>query len=111
MENQTQTKKNKVKLLYIIMLTVGGLIIFGITLFYFLPIPQTVKNVAKEASIKRCFYNEGIGYSAIFSAGDIKHKNFYSSSGNKLCSVGGLTGVTVAEGPCKQSMCFPIYDN
>lgn len=98
------------RLVYITTLTIAGFAMLAVALFYFLPIPQTVKNATKEASIERCFYNGGIGYSAIFSAGDIKHKSFYSSSGNKLCSVGGLTGVSVAEGPCKQSMCFPIYD-
>lgn len=97
------------KTLLIVLLGIFSLGILGIALFYFLPVPEAVRSTAKQAQIERCFYNGGIGYSAIFSAGDIKHKSFYSSSGKKLCTVGGLTGVSVAEGPCKKSVCFSTY--
>jgi hypothetical protein len=91
MENQPQTKKNKRMLLYIIILTVGGLVIFGITLFYFLPIPQTVKNVAKETSIERCVYPTGIGYySANSNPGAIN--TFYNRAGERICATGGAWG-------------------
>lgn len=97
------------KILFTIISVLIILTIVGVALFYFIPVPDAVRSTTKQAQIERCFYNGGIGYNAIFSAGDIKQRSFYSSSGEKLCSLGGLSGQE-ASGPCKNSWCFSIND-
>lgn len=96
------------KLFTILILAI--LILLGIGLFYFYPIPQAVRNVTQDRELERCIYSGGIGYFTKSSPGAVLI--FYSGQGENLCSTGGHGIVfNEPEGPCAQKMCFSIYDN
>lgn len=83
-----------------------GLIILSVSLFYFLPIPQAVKDVAKNQKLERCIYSGGIGYYTPVVTPDDFHY-FFNSQGKALCYTGGIAGIK-AEGICKAIKCFPV---
>lgn len=87
-----------------------GLSVLAVTLFYFYPVPQAVKDAAKNKELERCLYSGGIGYYTKSSPGSTIV--FYNSSGDSLCATGGHgTFFNKPEGPCAQKMCFSVYDN
>lgn len=109
MKNIQQLKKNKVKLIYLIILILVGFIILSVALFYFMPVPQAVKDAANNKEFERCIYSGGIGYYTKSNPGSTIV--FYNSEGDSLCATGGHgTFINKPEGPCAQKMCFPVYD-
>lgn len=110
MQNQLEPKKSKMKLVYSTVLAVVGLSMLGAVLFYFLPIPESVKVVATSTGIERCIYPIGVGYYTTNSDPGAVN-TFYNREGERICATGGR-GVVYSEpeGPCQQSICLPVYD-
>lgn len=115
MKHQLQSKESKARLLYMLLIILVGLIILGLAVFYFLPIPKSLNSIVKSgAKVERCIYRGGVGYNARLEIesfnGGLFSETFYNVQGEPICSSGGYTGKQ-PEGPCAQKMCFSIYDN
>ncbi|EKD76667.1 MAG: hypothetical protein ACD_43C00026G0002 [uncultured bacterium] len=115
MQNQSQTKRHKLRLLYILVAALGGLVITGLALFYFYPIPKDLNKIVESgAKVDRCIYGGGVRYKAIFQlesfSGSIFFTIIYNGQGEQICSIGGYSNKPLEE-QCKTEMCFPIYGN
>lgn len=96
------------KSIRVVLLLLVGLPVLTVTLFYFYPVPQIVKEKYK-GEFQKCIYPYGIGYFTPIVGADAFHR-LYNSKGEVICNSGGFWGKK-PEGPCAQKMCFPIYDN
>lgn len=108
MENIQQPKRGKKKIVLAVLISLAGLIVFSLVVFYFYPIPKDLDKIVKSAAkVERCIYSGGIGYFATYQ-GSVFSKIMYNSKGERLCSTGGVVQKEI-EGPCKMKMCLPIY--
>lgn len=109
MQNQSQTKKSKLKWSLLSVLALAVFSILGIALLFFTPIPPSIEDIAKGRKIERCIYTFGVAYS-IPPAFDDDFTSLVDSNANPLCVYGGIGGLDAA-GPCKAKICSSVYGN
>lgn len=115
MQNQLELKKSKQKLVYLVICILIGLVVLGMFLFYYYPLPQNLKKISQPNTIQRCVYNEGLGYKAsYYFEGFIQtavRTVMYNARGEELCSDNGLPAEQEVERCSTLRLCFPIYDH
>lgn len=104
MNTTSHTKETRKKYIYVAMLILIAISIFGIALFYFWPIPEEVKQ--HPGKISRCLNEDGINYEINYSCADCGY-GLFNSNGEAICSSSTWGG---SPSNCSAKLCFPIND-
>lgn len=114
MENQSKPQRSKKKLIYLVLLSIVGVWIVSVTIFYFFPIPKSLDRMVKSGgTVERCIYNGAINYATTFELTTLQQSNtvmiMYSPEGETVCTSDGMVGGKKQE-PCnKYRLCLPVY--
>lgn len=107
------SKKDK----YILLLALPVIAIAtAISLFYFMPIPESLDKISKSAvSVERCIYNGSINYLATFELTTLHQASMktimYTPAGETICTSNGMVQGKKQEPCSKYRLCLPIYGN